>query len=114
VENISNACPKCHATLEPGDYYCYNCGASAHPAPPSLSPAAQISLYAISFFLPPFGIFRGFKYLRQSDQKSKMVGIVSIALTMLSLVIAIATIGNLVNAVNKQINTQLPSYMGIY
>jgi hypothetical protein len=42
-------------------------------------------VYLLSFFLPPFGLWPAFKYLFQSDAKSKVVGVIAIILTGVSI-----------------------------
>ncbi|KKQ25605.1 MAG: hypothetical protein US39_C0006G0043 [Microgenomates group bacterium GW2011_GWC1_37_12b] len=100
-------CPTCHTDVRPGDYFCYNCGKNLKPKPPSTSLQQQIIVYLESIFLPPFGIFIGFRYLRQSDYKSKAVGIAAVVLTILSLVICTIITLDLLKTVNTQVNDQL-------
>src|SRR4030065_2442591 len=99
-------CPVCHAEVKPTDYFCSNCGKNLKPELPSTSLTKQISLYLQSFFLPPYGIIIGIRYLRQEDSKSKTVGIISIILTIVSLLILIKFTFNLINIVNTQVNNQ--------
>ena len=43
----------------------------------------QAGIYVGSILLAPLGLVWGIRYLRQSDQKSKIIGIVAIVLTLL-------------------------------
>lgn len=53
------------------------------------SAVKQALIYFISFFLAPFGLGYAFKYLKQPDEKSKIIGIVSLVLTALAIVVAV-------------------------
>ena len=100
-------CPKCHIEVRPTDYFCFNCGKNLKPKPPSTSVMAQIILYLESFFLPPYGTIIGMRYLQHKDKKSKIVGVISIVLTVLSLVVFAKVTRDLMNTVNAQISKQL-------
>ncbi|OFW62185.1 MAG: hypothetical protein A2Z35_01475 [Actinobacteria bacterium RBG_19FT_COMBO_36_27] len=106
MEN-SVLCPVCHATVKPTDYFCSNCGKNLKPEAPSTSLNKQIIIYLESFFLPPYGIIIGLRYLRAGDSKSKTVGIISIVLTIISLLILIKFTFDLINIVNSQVYNQL-------
>jgi hypothetical protein len=67
-------------------------------------------VYLLSFFLPPFGLWPAFKYLFQSDAKSKIVGVVAIILTGVS--IAVTTYYTLAGL--NQLNSVLGSMMQGY
>lgn len=82
-------CKYCNFIVLNSYYFCPNCGKKLHEPPLSTTIGKQIGLYALSFFIPPFGIIPAFKYLRQSDQQSKIIGIIAIALTFISIIIAI-------------------------
>ena len=62
--------------------------------------------------LPPLGIIWAIPYLRVDNQKSKIIGCVAIILTILSLVIAVKMTVDLVNGVNKALNSQLQNFGG--
>src|SRR5882724_10844548 len=82
-------CPVCHYQILSTYYFCPNCGKNFKPAMLSTSLEKQISVYLLSIFLPPFGLVPGIKYLRQADQKSKIVGTVALLLTGVSLLLTI-------------------------
>jgi len=106
-----NVCPTCHQTVKKTDYYCFNCGANLKPAPPSTTVASQLTLYLKSFFFPPLGFVWGFKYLRQSDAKSKLIGFVAMGITAVLLVVIVITTVRVVNTVDEQVNKQLNQMM---
>ena len=83
-----------------------------HEAPPGTAPEDQIKLYLGSVFLAPMGIVWGLKYLRQEDQKSKIVGIVAMSLSVMTLIIATQYVMSAVNSINGQVNKQLQGIEG--
>ena len=85
-------CPTCHASVPDSAYFCPNCGRNLKPKLESTGIGRQIVVYLVSFFLAPLGLFWAFKYLRQTDNKSKMIGGVSIALTIIALYVGYAAI----------------------
>ncbi|MFH1896369.1 MAG: zinc ribbon domain-containing protein [bacterium] len=104
---METQCPQCHTTVRPTDYFCYNCGHNLKPAAPSMSFTSQATLYIKSVFVPPFGIFWAIKYLKQTDSKSRMVGIIAVILTVTSFIISIILFKNFVADLNTQVNQQL-------
>lgn len=105
-------CPGCHIAVRPTDYFCFNCGKNLHSAPPGTTPADQIKLYLGSVFLAPMGIFWGLKYLREESQKSKIVGLVAMALSVVTFIIAVKFTVNTVNTLNTQVEKQLQGIEG--
>ncbi len=103
-------CPNCHVVIKPTDYFCYNCGTNLKPAPPSTTLVDQIILYSKSVLIPPFGVIWAVKYLRQGDDKSKIVGIIAILLTIISLILSIIFFNNFMKSLNTQLNSQLDSF----
>ena len=86
-ENI--LCLSCQNTIDPQWYFCPNCGKQLREKTANISLQKQLFMYAISFFLAPFGLVWGTKYIRSSDPKTKTVGIVIVALTILSLILMV-------------------------
>lgn len=100
-------CPKCHVPVGISDFFCRNCGQNLKPTPPSTTLTAQIELYGKSLLLPPLGFIWGFKYLRQPDTKSKLVGLITIVMTIAVLIFIVVSTVKLINTVNEQVNSQL-------
>jgi TRAP-type C4-dicarboxylate transport system permease small subunit len=69
-------------------------------APPT-SVSRQLIIYLISFFLAPFGLWFAWKYLKQDDRKSKKIGVAAIALTIISVALAIWTMAGLFSSVSQ-------------
>jgi hypothetical protein len=85
--------------------FCSNCGKPLRTIPLPTSVPRQIVVYMASFFLAPFGLWFAWKYLRQDDQKSKMIGCIAIAFTIAALAITVWTIAGLFNSFNQLAKT---------
>ncbi len=105
-------CPGCHVAVRPTDYFCFNCGKNLRAAPPGTTPADQIKLYLGSVFLAPMGIFWGLRYLRVDNGRSKIVGIIAMALSVVTLILVTRYTVNLVNTLNTQVEKQLQGIEG--
>ena len=105
-------CPACHIAVRPTDYFCSNCGKNLHTAPPGTTTTDQIKLYLGSVFLVPMGIFWGLRYLRVDNGRSKIVGIIAMALSVVTFIVAVRYTVNLVNAINSQVEKQLQGIEG--
>lgn len=88
-------CKYCNFIVFSNYYFCPNCGKKLHEPPLSTSIPKQISIYILSFFLPPLGLLPGIKYLFQKDQKAKMIGLIALLLTFISIIITIQITKNL-------------------
>lgn len=107
-------CPNCKQSIAVLDYFCPNCGKKIKDKPRSTTIARQIFVYLLSFFLPPLGLWPGIKYLKQSDDKSRMIGFVAIVLTIISIAITIWLTLGFINVFNQQLNQQLNSSLILY
>ena len=103
-------CPRCHQTIQPTDYFCPNCGKKLHSPPLSTSISSQIVLYLKTLLLPPFGFIWGYRYLRQSDSKSKLIGLAVIIITIIETIWLIFFTINFTNTLNQQINQTYQLY----
>lgn len=103
-------CPSCHfASLPLNAHFCPQCGVTLAT---DITLSQQIGLYALSFFLPPFGIVPAIKYLKQPTQKAKTVGVIALILTVLSIVISLASVLSVMNVYSSTIS-QLDTLQGI-
>jgi len=102
-----SSCSTCHVAVKQADYFCYNCGKNLHPKPLGTSPVTLGKICLGSVFLAPMGLFWGIRYLREKDQKSKIVGIIAIVLTVLVLFMAMQYTVKFINNVNNQVGKQL-------
>jgi len=100
-------CPQCKAIALSSFYFCPNCGKKLRDKPMSTSVATQIGVYLLSFFLPPFGLIPALRYMRQTDRKSKIIGVVAIVLTAISLVVSVYYAIIFINQFNQTLTSQL-------
>jgi len=98
-------CPFCHYPIIEVFYFCPNCGKNLKALPASTSIFKQIGIYAVSIFLPPLGLWPGTKYLRQSSEKAKIIGLIAIILTIVSTLITIWLAMGLVSQVTQSFNS---------
>lgn len=103
-------CPVCQNSIDQTDFFCRACGAPLKEKPLSISLFKQLSLYALSVLLPPFGLIPAIKYLRQEDSKAKQVGIIAVVLTLVSLIVSIMLLFNLLNTYSQAITGQLGTF----
>ena len=73
----------------------------------------QLSVYLLSVFFPPLGIWPAIKYLRQQDEKSKKIGLTALFLTIASIVITSWLTISFINSFSKGFDNQLNLYQGI-
>ena len=87
---IQKQCPKCKAKVSEVANFCFNCGYCLKFRQEDTSVLKQILIYFVSFFLAPFGLVYAFKYLKQSDKKSRIIGIISLMLTVFAIIAVIS------------------------
>ncbi len=112
IDSNTTTCLTCHTLVRFSDYFCFNCGKNLHEKPPSIAIVDQALLYIKCILLPPMGILWGIKYLKQPDQKSRIVGIAAIALTVIVLLWVADYTMNIYTSVTKQLNTQFEGVGG--
>jgi RNA polymerase subunit RPABC4/transcription elongation factor Spt4 len=109
MEEIT-ACSNCHQPIELADYFCPNCGKKIRSRSLSTSWGSLTILFLKTVLLPPLGLWWGYRYLRQPDTRSKIAGLVTIAITVAETVwLTVATI-DAVNQAQQQINQQINLY----
>jgi predicted amidophosphoribosyltransferase len=105
-------CPYCGRNFSLSDYFCPDCGKNLKDKPQSTTFTKQLSVYLISVFLPPLGIWPAIKYLRGQDKKSKRIGLIALLLTLISTVVTGWLTINFINSLNQQLGNQLNTYQG--
>jgi TRAP-type C4-dicarboxylate transport system permease small subunit len=90
--------------MQPSANFCSNCGKSLRVLPSATTVSRQIIVYLISFFLAPFGLWYAWKYLRQDDRTSRIIGTVSLALTIVAVALAIRATAGPFSLVNQYLN----------
>lgn len=98
-------CPKCSTNIEENFYFCPNCGKPLRGKPELTTISKQIVVYLVSFFLAPFGLGYAFKYLRQPGRKSRIIGIISIILTITAIILMIITLKTYLDIAYKDLNS---------
>ena len=89
IPNSPLVCLTCHQPISPEWYFCPNCGTELNIKPFKVSVIAQIGIYALSALLPPLGLWPGIKYLGKKGNQPKIVGAISIVLTIVSSAVSI-------------------------
>ena len=105
-------CPKCRQSIALNNYFCPNCGKKIRSPPPSTSASGLIVLFLKTILLPPFGLYWGYLYLRQPDNNSKIIGLLTIVITVIESVWLYFYTVNLVTALQSQLTQQL-NYSGL-
>ena len=103
-------CPVCHQLVPISGYFCPNCGKNLRPSPPLTTTSVLITLFIKTIFLPPLGLYWGYKYLLQPDQKSKLVGYIIIAITIVEIIWLIQSTISFTNTFTQQLNQQTQLY----
>ena len=106
-------CPICSFQLVPEWYFCPNCGKQLKEAPIVISIPKQILIYAVSFFLAPFGLSWGLKYIKYKDRHVKIVGIISLVLTFLSIIMMLFAFKYTMDQYSKTLNSLTNPNMGL-
>lgn len=103
-------CPFCNVQIDPSAFFCPNCGKKVREKPVGIGWADQTKLYLISIIIPPFNLGLTRRYLKSPDEKTKIIGIISLVLTFASLILITWYSINLINSVNTQVNQTLNQY----
>jgi uncharacterized OB-fold protein len=98
-------CPACGSTAPSSANFCPNCGKRLRTTPPGTSVLKQIVVYLVSFFIAPFGLWYAWKYLKQEESKSKIIGIVAVALTLVSVSISIWAMAGLFSSISQALKS---------
>jgi|SRR6185369_2931798 len=98
------ACPSCSLPVLADFYYCPNCSKQLRSKPIKVSALKQIGVYLLSFFLAPLGLYPAFKYLRQPDPKTKMIGWIAVILTFVGISITIYVFAGFMQSVSKTLD----------
>ena len=103
-------CKVCGFNIQGDWFFCPNCAKELKEKTPVISVLKQILIYSVSFFLPPLGLGWGLKYIRSKDSKIKIIGIISIVLTVLSIILTIGVFKNFIDQYSKILNNLVPLY----
>lgn len=98
-------CPFCYSQIIATAVFCPSCGKKVRETPISTGIAAQLLIYFLSLFLPPFGLGSTLRYLRNPDPKAHMIGIISLIMTISAIFIAIYMFTSLVSSLTGSLST---------
>jgi uncharacterized membrane protein YvbJ len=98
-------CKECGHEISDEALTCPNCGKPQKDKPSEVSISKQTYVYFVSLFLPPFGLWYVWKYLKQKDQKSKKIGWGALILTVVSLAITIWLTQKTIDSLNQSLNS---------
>ena len=96
-------CPFCKSSIPIATYFCPNCGKQLKDKPPDTTLLKKIVVYAVSLFLPPFGLWYAWKYLKAGDYESRKIGIVAIILTITSIIVTLWLTAGFINSVYQSL-----------
>lgn len=100
-------CKSCQNPISQTYFFCPYCGKKLRQPPLSTSVGKQIGIYFVAIFFPIFSIVPAIRYLGQSDNNSKAVGIVTLLLTGISILLNVYGIIYLSEQFNKIYNDPL-------
>lgn len=98
---MDTLCPSCGSPVSPDFYFCPNCGKKIKEPPPSASFSAQFTVYFVSLFIPPFGLWYAYKYLRYGGSTQKKIGYAAIVLTIAGIWLVVWTSQVLISSLNQ-------------
>lgn len=97
-------CPSCQQEIQPDWYFCPNCAKALKEKVPEISVGKQILIYLVSFFLAPFGLGWGLKYVRSKNTRVRLIGTVAIILTAVSIFLMFTIFKSYVDQYSKMLN----------
>lgn len=103
-------CPNCKQQVSTLDYFCPNCGKKIKDKLLSTTIGRQLLIYLLSLLLPPLGLWPAIKYLKQKNEKSRMIGFAAVVLTIISIIIEIWIGSRFINEFNRELNSSLNLY----
>jgi uncharacterized membrane protein YqaE (UPF0057 family) len=104
-------CKFCGQAVFTNYYFCPYCGKKI--IEPPITALKEISVYLLSVFLPPLGLWPGIKYLSQKNEKAKRVGLIAIILTIISTIVTIWISIGLLGSLTQSLNAQMNQYPGL-
>lgn len=102
---MNSLCPRCGAPLAPEANFCPQCGDKIKDPAPSTSIGTQIRVYFIALFIPPFGLWYAYKYIRYGGGTEKKIGYACLILTAVAIYLLIITTQAFINAMNQSLNS---------
>jgi len=106
-------CPFCKTVIPSDATFCPKCGKSIKELTTPISLGKQIGLYIFSILLPPLGLVPGIKYMLGKNPNGKTVGLILIILSIISIGVSLVVFSQVINEINKQVNTQFLQYQNL-
>lgn len=104
MDTTQFVCPTCGSITAPDDAFCSRCGVKLNRVF-SIGLGKQIWIYFVSFFLPPLGLIWVWKYFRMDSALAKKVAWISLALTIVSIVLTVWATGAFFQTIQNQMNS---------
>jgi uncharacterized membrane protein YvbJ len=98
-------CPRCYGRVPDNANFCPACGKRLKEEAPATTVSRQLTVYLVSLLLPPFGLWYAWKYLKQSDSKSRKIAITAIILTVVALIFTFWTTKAFLDLMDQQIKS---------
>ncbi len=96
-------CTQCGTALPAEANFCSHCGVQIKEPGLSVSAATQFRIYCVSFFVPPFGLWYAYKYLKHGGATEEKIGYVAIVLTLVGIGLVIWSVNSLIQSVNQSL-----------
>jgi hypothetical protein len=106
-------CPSCKLNISENDVFCSHCGKKIKDAPLSTTLVRQILIYVFSILFPPLGLWPALKYLKQADVKSKNIGYITLALTIISTLLTLYASVGLIRTLNTVVTNEMNAYQDL-
>jgi hypothetical protein len=97
-------CPSCKSAVSAAAYFCPNCGKQLRDKPPDTTLLKKIIVYSVSLFLPPFGLWYAWKYLKYGDYESRRICIIAVILTIISIIVTTWLTAGFINSIFQSLN----------
>lgn len=94
-------CPTCKYKIQSDWFFCPNCAKELKEKIPIISIPKQLWIYFVSFFFSPLGLVWGIKYIRSTDRKVKIIGLISILLNVTAIILMFITLKNFTEQYGK-------------
>lgn len=101
---MNQTCKYCKNPVAENFYFCPNCGKKLKEPPFKFSWGKTIAIILESIFLPPLGLIPGIKYFLKDDRRAQIIGVLAIALTIISTIVGIIFTVDFINNANKTYN----------
>ena len=105
-------CPNCKNQVDKVAFYCPTCGKKVKEKPAGMGVWNILGLFTLSALLPPLNIGLSIKYIKDPNQKAKIVGWISIGIMILVLILATLWSIKIVNDINRQVEAEMGKYLG--